>query len=362
MIEEVMNIMNQIHYGYLDSNGKNIIDKDSENWDIEFGAIYHLLSPEELLEKQYGVCYDQVELERKLLEDRGIPSQSYFIATHESIDSIYTHTFLVYEDNNCYYWLEHSWSDYRGVYEYFSLQELLLDVKEKFRKSHLTDKDTCTFVYAYEKPSSGISSHEFFEYCESSTLMKLNEPLYFYHVVDKSADLSLGLLSLKYMYDHKLYDLFDHSSRKYRKGIVSYWNISKYKNRDPESLTREEILEALNLFRGSYCSSSIYFFRYAPYKELGIKIKDLLTGKDVYRININDEEIQKDIQDIFYGYEGNHGDSKLLTREYYEKVTEKEYFEKYNDSDERNFANLNHIAISFKNDYCPITFLEKVES
>ncbi len=362
MIEEVMQIMNQIHYGYLDSNGKNITEKDPENWDIEFERIYRLLAPEELLEKKYGTCYDQVELERKLLEDRGISSQSFFIAAHESIDCIYTHTFLVYEKDNCYYWMEHSWINYRGVSKYSSLKDLLLDVKEKFRKSHLLEHDTSIFVYEYERPCSGVNSHEFFEYCENSTLVKLNEPLYFYHVVDKGVDLSKGLFSLKYMYEHNLFSLFDHFASKYKKGIVSYWNLSKYKGRKEDSLTREEILDALNLFRGNYCSSYIYFFRYPPYQELGTKMKNLLDGKDIYRINMNDEEIEKCIQDIFWGYEGNHGDGKLLTKKYYETVTPKEYFSNYKDSDERNFANLNHIAVSFFGDYCPITFLEKVDS
>ncbi len=361
MIEEVMNIMNTIQYGYLDEFGRNIIEKDPTNWDIEFESIYHLLSPEELLEKKFGVCYDQVELERKLLEELGKKVHTYFIATHESEDSIYTHTFLAYEEDNYFYWFEHSWGEYRGIHKYSSLKKLLLDVKEKFRKSHLTENDAYTFVYEYLKPSVGIDSHEFFEYCENSTLIKLNEPLYFYHVVDKNADLKKGLFSLKYMYDHKLFELFDASSSKYKKGIVSYWDIPKYKGRDIDTLTREEIMDALNLFRGKYCSSYIYFFRYAPSKELGSKIEDLLTGKDIYRININDEEIERQIQDIFYGYDGNHGDGLALTKEYYETVTEEEYFSKYDDSEERNFAKLNHIAVSFINDYCPISFLEKIE-
>lgn len=359
MIEEVMNIMDQIHYGYLDSDGKNIIDKDAENWDAEFGNIYHLLSPEELLDKKYGVCYDQVELERFLLEDRGIKACSYFIETVVE-EGTYTHTFLVYKKANCYYWLEHSWGTYRGIHKYSSLKELLLDVKIKFHQSHHIKRKDCTFIYEYEKPVSGLGSHEFYEYCTNSKLMKLNEPFYFYHVVDKDANLSLGLLSLQYMYDHQLLELFDKSSNKYRKGIVSYWELDKYKGINSSSLTREEILDALKLFRGEYASSYIYFFRYPPYASLGSKMEEMLKKKDIYQININDEEVQKNILDIFYGYENNHGDSKKLTREYYENIEEQEYFQNYEDSEERNFARLNHIAIAFSKDYCPISFLEKI--
>lgn len=35
-------------------------------------------------------------------------------------------------------------------------------------------------------------------------IIKTNEPLYFYHLVNKDADMNKGLLSLQYMYDNKL--------------------------------------------------------------------------------------------------------------------------------------------------------------
>lgn len=361
MVEKIMDIMKEIHYGYLDQMGKNIVEKNPENWDIEFGEIYHLLSPEELLEKKYGVCYDQVELERKLFQEVGITTTSYFIYSAFE-ESAFTHTFLIYTIENTYYWVEHSWNTYSGIHQYASLKELLLDVKEKFRISHSLEEDSVTFIYEYEKPKAGINSHEFFDYCCNGTLMKLNEPLYFYHVVDKDANLSLGLLSLQYMYDKKMWDLFDHSASKYKKGIVSYWNLEKYLGRDSNSLTREEILDALNLFRGEYCSSYIYFFKFPPYSSLGTKMEEMLKEKDIYRINIQDEEVQLKILDIFYGYENNHGDGKNLTLSYYKTITPKEYFQNYQDSDERNFAKLNHIAVAFLDGYCPISFLEKVDS
>ena len=33
---------------------------------------------------------------------------------------------------------------------------------------------------------------------------KNKKPLYFYHVIDKNADIKKGILSLKYMYDNKM--------------------------------------------------------------------------------------------------------------------------------------------------------------
>lgn len=359
MIEkEIMEVMDKIKYGLLDDKN-NIIDNNSSEWDKKFFELYYLLSPEELLEKKCGVCFDQVELERKLFEDNGIKVKTYFICSYDDED-LPSHTFLTYKKNNEFYWFEHSWNLYKGIYKYYSEKELLLDVKNKFIKSNSIGNDVYTFVYEYKKPKSHITCYEYYKYCETQKLIKLNEPLYFYHVVNKNADLSKGLLSLQYMYDNKMYDLFDKNADKYKNRIVDSWDL-EYNGRDEKTLTREEIIDALNTFRGSYGSRYIYFFRYPLYKGLGKRINNLLNTKDIYRININDEEIQKRIKDIFYGFDKSNSDNKLLDKNYYETISKKEYFKDYNDNIEMNFSMLNHISIAFENDYCPIEFLEKCE-
>ncbi len=356
MAEDIMNLMDTIEYGFLDEFGNNIVN-NTKKWDDEFYDFYYLLSPDELLEKKCGVCWDQVELERTLFEEKNFKVKTYFICTYDG-DNLPSHTFLTYEKNNSFYWFEHSWNTYKGIHQYTSEKELLKDVKNKFINSNITSKEAFTFIYEYQKPPFHISCKKYYEYCETQKLIKLNEPLYFYHIVDRKADLSKGLLSLKYMYDHKLFDLFDKNILKYKDRIVNDWNIEKYKNK--HSLTREEFMDALNIFRGEYGASYIYFFRFPLYKELGKKIEDLLKVKDIYRININDEEIQKNIKDIFYGYDESNSDNKILDKEYYENITEKEYFKKYDDSLVMNFSKLNHISIAFKDDYCLIEFLEKM--
>ena len=189
-------------------------------------------------------------------------------------------------------------------------------------------------------------------------IIKTNKPLYFYHLVNKNVDMSRGLISLQYMYDNEMFDLFDKSVLKYEDRIINDWEISNYKGK--EKLTREEYLNALNIFRGEHGSNYIYFFRYAPYRELGNKINELSKYKDIYRININDEEIQKSIIDIFYGFDMSNSDNELLDKKYYENISKKEYFAKYDDNIEMNFSKLNHIGISFKKGNCPLEFLTKV--
>lgn len=358
MEQEIMQKLNEIEYGFPAQDGTNIYD-NPQKWDEEFSNFYYLLPPQELLQKKYGVCFDQVELERYLFEEHHISVKTYFICTYD-IDNLPSHTFLVYENNHKYYWFEHSWATYRGIHEYPDLKSLLLDVKTKFINSHETNPEVYTFVYEYKKPPYYLSCDEFYKYCENSQLIKLNAPLYFYHLVPKKVSLNTGLLSLKYMYDHNMNDYFDKYTAKYLERITNSWNIPVYHHRRPDTLTREEIIDALNIFRGPYGASYIYFFKFPPTADLGPKMATDLATKDIYRLNINDEEVEKSIIDIFYGYENSHSDNTKLTKKYYETVTPEAYFKNYDDNLPLNYASLNHIAIAFANDYCPLKFLEKV--
>jgi hypothetical protein len=358
-IKNIMDIMNTIEYGFKDENGNNLFNIDSEKFANEFDQFYYLQAPFELLNTRCGVCWDQVELERKLFKENAIPFKTYFIYMVDN-DSFPSHTFLTYEMNHKYYWFEHSWEKYQGIYEYESELDLLLNIKELFRKEYDdANKDYLLFIYEYQKPKEHITCTELYRYIGTQKLIKTNSPLYFYHLVDKNCNMENGLMSLQYMYDKKMFDLFDKNVLKYKNRILNDWNIPEYKGK--EDLTREDYLDALNIFRGEYGSCYIYFFRYPPYKALGNKIKELSSYKDIYRINLNDEEVQKYIIDIFYGFDMSNSDHKTLDKAYYENISKEEYFSKYDDSLTMNFSTLNHIGICFINGNCPIRFLEKVD-
>ena len=168
---EIMNIMNEITYGFKDNNGNNIIETDPKKWDNEFYNFYYLLTPEELLEKKCGVCWDQVELERKLFLDNNISIKTFFIYLDNSKD-LPSHTFLIFKQNNKYYWFEHAWSTYKGIHEYATEVELLNDVILKFKCDHKEiNKINKLYLYEYEKPNSHISCEEFFNYIKTQKLI-----------------------------------------------------------------------------------------------------------------------------------------------------------------------------------------------
>ena len=353
-IRKIVSIMDEIEYGYKNEDGVDIVEANPNGW----SKFYKLQTPDELLESKCGICWDQVELERKLFEDKKISFKTYFIYIVDD-DMLPSHTFLVYQKSGKYYWFENSWEIYKGIHEYSTELDLLLDVKDKFAKQYNYVSEMHLYIYEYERPREHISSDEFYRYIETQKLIKTNKPLYFYHLVNKDADMSNGLISLQYMYEHNLFAMFDKNILKYKERIVGNWDIKKYKNRD--TLTREEYIDALNIYRGIYGANYIYFFRFPPYKKLGKKIFELSKFKDIYRINLNDEGLQKNMVDIFYGFDMSNSDNKILDKKYYENVTKKEYFSKYDDSIYVNFSTLNHIGISFKNGNCPLEFLEKVD-
>lgn len=162
-----MHRMNEIDYGFC-VNDEDIYPKNDEEWSSEFSKQYFLQSPNQLITSKLGVCWDQVELERYYFEQENVKCESYFIVEYDGIEYP-THTFMIIELDEKYYWFEHAWEPYRGIKEFDSLESVLLHIKEKF-VNMLVKRNISTeevVIYKYPKPEYGISSEEFFEHCES---------------------------------------------------------------------------------------------------------------------------------------------------------------------------------------------------
>ena len=63
-----------------------------------------------------------------------------------------------------------SWKIFRGIHEYASLNQLLLDIKNKFVsiELHGNYEKTNLYIYEYLKPKYHIGTQEFFNHCSSN--------------------------------------------------------------------------------------------------------------------------------------------------------------------------------------------------
>ena len=183
----------------------------------------------------------------------------------------------------------------------------------------------------------------------------------FYHLIDKNAKFDkYGLVSPQYIYDNKiksLYPLLDLSLSKYADRIVDTWNIEKYKGRDPKSLSREEIMDGIKIFRKDENSLKyIYLFKYPPYFGLGKNMDNILKDKKLIKININNSSVWY----IDYGYENSYIGNKKLDFQYYNDISIKDYYKNYKDNNSPIFASLNHISIIWGDGHIPPEYLEEV--
>ena len=115
-----------------------------------------------------GTTYDIVEVERSYLKDLNMKFNTYFMIYYEP-KRIYTHTFIVYEENDKFYWLEGSWPKEQGIHEYISLYDLITEIKNLFCKYNnikQMDKDYLC-IYKYKKPKAHIGLKEFYKHCEN---------------------------------------------------------------------------------------------------------------------------------------------------------------------------------------------------
>ena len=245
--------------------------------------------------------------------------------------------------------------------EVWSLKPIKVKLIGKIKIIGDSDKKGYSYTYGNNKKAE-LYDFNYMIISETSLTSKVdNNHFYFYHYAPKKLNGSKGIISPKYMYDNNMTDLFHKATDKYRDRLVNGWEY--YPNKKPEELTDEEIINGINKFRKSTNGlSQIYFFKYKLYPELGPKIKEFLKTHDCYRIDLNDSKTKALITDIDWGYDFSNSDNTILDKSYYENISKEEYFSKYNDQATINFAAMNHISITFKNNYCPMSILTKVSS
>ena len=159
--EELLNYMdNNITYGFVGKNGKHYTDASSDEWYDQC----IVQSGEELLESKIGTCWDQVELERLWFENHQYKYHTYFMWFEvERDNNLPTHTFLIYEGDNKYYWFEHAFEAQKGIHEFYTLDDAIEDVK--YKQLEYTNEDINNLVvYEYTKPNNHLNVDEFLKH------------------------------------------------------------------------------------------------------------------------------------------------------------------------------------------------------
>ena len=118
--QELFSFMkSNIRYGFVSKDGKKYIRKEVEESIYMDNIIrnYYFQKPEEVLISKCGICYDQVALAKKFLLDNNYKVYTFYTRIHN-------HVFLVYEDNNKYYYFERSFPNHNGIFSFNNLEEL----------------------------------------------------------------------------------------------------------------------------------------------------------------------------------------------------------------------------------------------
>lgn len=168
LFKKIDGVMAPIEYGWVDTRGRRHKRLNG------FGKRYRLQMPDELLESELGVCWDQVELERKLFSEEGIEVHTYFIV-HYDDDKCPTHTFLLFEHGDKVYWYEHAWELVRGWHEYTDTNQALNYIRARFIDGTLHDEyqPENLVIYEYDAPDKPLSCPEFYRHCEKGKKIEI---------------------------------------------------------------------------------------------------------------------------------------------------------------------------------------------
>ena len=163
-IQEFLNKMKVIEYGWIDKKGNKYINHIVKN---KFLTDYYLQKPKDVWENKLGICWDQVEVEREFFKKKKIPFHSILIFYDDGI-KYPNHTFLLFKLNKEYGWIENTYQNVKDEVRYYpSIKDALEDVKKEFIKENnlqiIGDK---LYFYFYDKPKYEINYMDFVTHCQ----------------------------------------------------------------------------------------------------------------------------------------------------------------------------------------------------
>lgn len=161
-IEEFNQKLNKTNYGWYDRENK--LHKSIKKED-NFVDNYVMQTIDEINESKHAICWELCEVERQFFKDNNIPFITILAIINDGI-KMPNHTFLVFKNNNKYYWFESSWGSMKGIWEYNNLDDLFYDIRNNFEDFTKIkyNKDSIEF-YEYENIKSKSNCKEFLMNC-----------------------------------------------------------------------------------------------------------------------------------------------------------------------------------------------------
>ena len=173
--EELLKFMDEyVTYGIYGTDGKSYTNWENNinsEFQIACQTKYALCDKERILKYGLGTCWDQVELERFWFKEHNYKFKTYFIWFYFEENNNYgTHTYLVYEKNNKYYYFEHADFNNKGIYEFDSYEDAIKFQMEK----HINFMKECNLsinneilnhlqIIEFDINKYGINMSEYFE-------------------------------------------------------------------------------------------------------------------------------------------------------------------------------------------------------
>lgn len=158
-------IMQKIEYGWMD------IHNDSHINSIEdYQKLYRVSSPDEVLKNKLGSCFDQVELERFLLEDE-YNVESYAIVYGNRM----IHSFVILNDGTNFIYYENSSFNSRGIYYYKNKTSAIEKALEEFIINHKVKNIKLLKLIKYKKLEPNTTFQELKELLLNSPNLLLDQ-------------------------------------------------------------------------------------------------------------------------------------------------------------------------------------------
>jgi len=142
-VNEVLNKMKEIGYGWVEPNGVKHF-KSKQNYFKEF---YRIMPIDKILEYKVGTCFESAKLTAHFLKEKGIPSKSYMI-NYTDPNKLAKHTFTVCNDEEHYYLVESSWVNEK--IEFDNLNDLITSVIKRYPRMYKIENLDMSLVHVYE--------------------------------------------------------------------------------------------------------------------------------------------------------------------------------------------------------------------